>query len=83
MTARACPDIYSVMISNTIESNFFQSQDVAKRNPPRGQFETPASLRQRVRVPLQSPPHTDGCIPVTAGSYDTARADHPQDVVYD
>ena len=47
----------------------------------RGEFDAPAPLRQRVRVPFQSVPRTDGCIPITAGPYDATRTDYPQDVV--
>ena len=59
-----------------------QPQDLAEGHAPWRQLEASSSLRQRVRVSLQSPPHTDGCVPVIAWPHDAARTHDLQDVVW-
>ena len=52
--------------------SILESRGPVEGNPPRGEFEAPAPVRKRVRIPFQSPSHTEGCIPITAGPHDAA-----------
>jgi transposase-like protein len=62
-------------------SHLLEPQDVAQGNASWRQLEASAPLRRRVRIPVQSPAHADGGVPIAAGPHRPARSDDLQDVV--